>query len=137
MEVHHIGYLVKHMAEAKEGFLKLSYEIVQEEVFDAVRGVTICFLEKDGYRVELISPKDKTSVVYSLLKHHRNSPYHICYLSPCFEEELKSLCEAGYTLMGEPLEAPALGNRRVAFLMHYEIGMIEVLEEERQTSDDF
>ncbi len=128
MKIHHIGYLVKNMAAAKAEFIKLGFSAVGEEVYDPARVIDILFLEKDGYRVELIAPQDESSVVYSLMKKHRNSPYHLCYVSDGFEAELERLCRNGYTLIEAPLPAPALGNKRVAFLMNYNIGMIEILE---------
>lgn len=129
MKIHHIGYLVKNITAAKEEFEKLGFWAVSEEVFDPSRVIDIVFLEKDGYQVELISPQDESSVAYSLMKKHRNSPYHLCYVSDEFETELEQLCRNGYTLIEAPQPAPALGNRRVAFLMNYDIGMIEILEE--------
>ncbi len=128
MTIHHIGYLVKNIAAAKEEFSKLGFSAVSEEVYDPARVIDILFLEKDGYQVELIMPRDESSVVYSLMKKHRNSPYHLCYVSSEFETELEQLCQNGYTLIEAPQPAPALGNKRVAFLMNYNIGMIEILE---------
>lgn len=128
MTIHHIGYLVKELEAARAEFLKLAYELSGPVTFDPARGVDICFMSKDGYTVELVSPRDADSVVYALLKKYRNTPYHLCYVSQNFAAEVDELCQNGYTLIDEPLAAPALAGRRAAFLMSYAIGIIEIVE---------
>ena len=58
---------------------KLGFEVTQDTVFDEYRGIDITFLARDGYVVEIVSPKEKDSVVSELFKKIGNSPYHICY----------------------------------------------------------
>ena len=79
LKVHHIGYLVKNLERAKSEFAKLGYKVEQETVFDEYRNINICFLLKDGYRIELVSPVGDNSAVGDLRKKIGNSPYHICY----------------------------------------------------------
>ena len=74
LKIHHIGYLVKDIKKALSSFQDLGFSIAQETVFDSIRKVNICFLEKDGYTIELVSPTDSTSVVTNLLKKYKNSP---------------------------------------------------------------
>jgi len=61
MKIHHIGYLVKSMEKAQKTFTELGYRIEQETVYDDYRQIDICFLEKDGYRIELVCPGTATS----------------------------------------------------------------------------
>jgi len=63
--------------------------------------------------------------VYSAPK---NSPYHICYETNDLDKELARLTAQSYTAIDAPTPAPALGNRRVVFLMSPFLGMIELLE---------
>lgn len=128
LKVHHIGYLVKKIDAAIKEFTKLGYTIYLDTVYDDIRKVNICFMEKDGYVVELISPVDSESVVAGLLKKYKNSPYHICYETQDLEKELALLTENGYTAIDTPTPAPALEGRRVVFLMNAYLGMIELLE---------
>lgn len=128
MKIHHIGYLVKKIEKAKQVFFKLGYALEQDVVYDDYRKVDICFLLKDGYRVELVSPKGEDSVVAQLIKQYRNAPYHLCYETERFDEERKELEANGFTCMGEPCPAPALFGRRVVFLMSPAIGIIELYE---------
>ncbi len=68
LKIHHIGYLVKKMNQAKQTFEVLGYHVEQDTVCDEIRKVAICFLIKDGYRVELVSPVSPDSVVAGLIK---------------------------------------------------------------------
>ena len=128
MKVHHIGYLVKKLEKAAEEFEKLGYVRLDEVTPDPHRKIDILFLEKDGYVVELVSPNAPESVVSGLLKTYKNAPYHICYECTDFQADLEQLTANGYVQIDQPTPAPAIGNRRVVFLMNSRLGMIELLE---------
>lgn len=128
MKVNHIGYLVKHFEKAKKSFLNLGYKVISEVTHDQIRHVDICFLEKDHYVIELVSPYDKESVVAGMLKKYKNMPYHICYEVDGLDQAIEELEKVGYAVIGEPECAPAFDNRKVIFLMNANSGMIELLE---------
>lgn len=128
LKVHHIGYLVKKMEPAVRSFEALGYEMEQPSSYDDIRKVHICFLQKDGYRIELVSPASGESVVSGLIKKYKNSPYHICYETEQFDEDYRELTGRGYVSIDVPTPAPALQNRNVVFLMNAALGMIELLE---------
>lgn len=126
-KIHHIGYLVKKIEKAQETFASLGYQIERDTVYDAIRDVDICFLQKDGYRIELISPVSEHSVVAGLLKKYKNSPYHICYEAEDYESASAALSAAGFLAIDTPTEAPALGGRKAAFFSSPVIGMVELI----------
>ena len=128
LSVHHIGYLVRNIDAALSAFLQLGYTIRQDTVPDPIRGIHICFVEKDGYLIELVSPLDSSSLVSGLLKKYKNRPYPICYETNDLDKELARLTAQSYTAIDAPTPAPALGNRRVVFLMSPFLGMIELFE---------
>lgn len=128
LRVHHIGYLVKKIDAAILAFINLGYHITQNTVYDDIRKVNICFLEKDNYCIELVSPTSEDSVVSGLLKKYKNCPYHICYETENFEEDYRSLLESGFISIDAPTPAPALQNRPVVFLTNASMGMIELLK---------
>lgn len=128
LKTHHIGYLVKNIDKATRQFETLGYEIEFPSKYDDIRKVNIAFLTKDGYRVELVSPVSEESVAYNLLKKYKNSPYHICYESENFENDILELTQNGYVAIDEPTPAPCIDGRRVTFLMNSVLGMIELLE---------
>ena len=129
LKVHHIGYLVKKMDAAIQSFENLGYQMIQGTIYDDIRKVNICFLDKDGYQIELVSPVSEDSVVSGLMKKYKNSPYHICYETENFDEDYQTLTENGFTAIDTPTPAPALKNREVVFLMHASMGMIELLRQ--------
>lgn len=133
LKVHHIGYLVKKIDAAIQAFSKLGYTVTQDTIYDAIRRVDICFLEKDGYVIELVSPVDADSVVAGLLKKCKNTPYHICYETPSLDEDLTWLTKEGFTAIDTPTPAPALNGRHVVFLISASLGMIELLETATQS----
>ncbi len=127
LSIHHIGYLVKKIEKAKDTFLSLGYQIEQDTLRDEIRKVDICFLIKDGYRVELVSPYAEDSVVSGLMKRYKNSPYHICYETTDFDAALTDLTAGGFIAIDTPTPAPALGGRDVVFLSSAVLGMIELM----------
>ena len=128
MTIHHIGYLVKKLERARLAFEELGYGVEQETVRDEFRRVDIVFLVKDGYRIELVSPYDSTSVVAGLLARTGNAPYHVCYEVADLDTEIERLRDAHYVVSSEPAPASACDGARVAFLVHPYLGMIELLE---------
>lgn len=128
MTVHHIGYLVKNIEKAEAVFSGLGYSCITERTFDPVRDISIRFMRKDGYTVELISPVSEDSVVAGLMRKFKNSPYHLCYETEDLEKTVSDLEKNGFMRIDEPCPAPALEGRRVCFLQSARIGMIELLE---------
>lgn len=128
LTVHHIGYLVKKIEKARNAFTSLGYQIEQDTVRDEIRKVDICFLIKDGYRIELISPYADDSVVSGLMNRYKNSPYHICYETADFDAAFADLCVNGFIAIDTPTPAPALGGREVVFLNNAALGMIELIK---------
>lgn len=134
LKVHHIGYLVKKMEAAIRSFEALGYKIAQPPAYDEIRKVHICFLQKDGYCIELVSPASEDSVVSGLIKKFKNSPYHICYETEQFDKDYQELMDGGFVSIDAPTPAPALQDRNVVFLMSPSMGMIELLENENAGS---
>ena len=131
MRIHHIGYLVKNIEKAIRTLEATGYTVAQGVVYDRYREVDIAFLERDGYTIELVSPKTESSVVAGLIKRYKNAPYHICYVSDDFSHDVEKLCGGGYRQIDEPTPAPALGGRNVCFFMSPAVGMIELLDGEQ------
>lgn len=128
LTVHHIGYLVKKIEKAIQTFQSLGYEIEQDITYDDIRKVNICFLIKDGYRVELVSPVSEDSVVSGLMKKYKNCPYHICYETSDFDAAYAALTADGFIAIDSLTPAPAMGGREVVFLNSAVIGIIELLK---------
>ena len=132
MKLHHVGCLVKSMDQAVNlltGGGTLKYSIVSGPVFDPYRKINICFLENNGTVVELIESASPDSSVAGLLKRYGAAPYHICYEVSDIEQAVEELRAKRFVVSSAPMQAPALDGKRVAFLFHAQIGLIELLEE--------
>lgn len=127
LKIHHIGYLVKKIEKAKQSFKVLGYDTEQDTVYDSIRKVDICFMIKDGYRIELVSPVSEDSVVAGLLKRYKNCPYHICYETDDYETAYAELTAKGFIAIDTPTPAPALNDRHVVFLSSATVGMVELI----------
>ena len=128
LNIHHIGYLVKNMEKAKDLFRLMGYAEEGGAVYDDWRDVDICFLLKDGYRIELVAPRGKNTAVGELRKKIGNSPYHICYEVYDLDKAISACGKEHFVIWQEPHEAAALDRRRVAFLLNGQMGMVELLE---------
>ena len=136
MKVDHIGYLVTNIEKSIEIFRQIGYEKESEIYIDnqcdgesTARNVYICFLQNETERIELVSPIDEKSDVYSTLKRQGEGPYHICYQVKDLEDSISELKASGWMLMKRPAKAIAFDNRNVAFLFRKGVGTIELVEE--------
>ena len=92
MNVDHIGYAVKNIDASRQAFEELGY-VFDPVVNDTDRNIFISFGRLGDYRIELVSPLDPAlpSPVDGTLKKSGNTPYHICYTSSRFEDDIKEL----------------------------------------------
>ncbi len=127
--IDHVGYAVKRIDRAKDSFEKLGF-IFESEIADEERNITIAFGVKDGYRIELVCPLDrkKKSPVDTYLCSVGPTPYHICYQSKRFDEDIEGLKNNGFKVIIEPRPAVAFEGKRVIFLANLGIGLIEIVE---------
>lgn len=129
LNVHHIGYAVKSIKESINDFIELGFTPVGEAISDTGRNIEILFLENGDYCIELVAPMNNHSPVSETLRKSGNTPYHICYMTCNLANEIETLKKSGYIVIADPLEAPAINNKKVAFLYKINIGLIELVEE--------
>ncbi|MBP5787516.1 MAG: VOC family protein [Kiritimatiellae bacterium] len=128
MVLHHIGYAVKHLQDGINSFSCLGYKRVSPSVPDEARAVEICFLEKDGIKVELVAPLRKGSPIDKALASGTGMPYHFCYEVNSLQGCTEVLIKNGFAVLFPPSPAPACDNRLVSFLFEKTIGIIELIE---------
>ena len=135
MKIDHFGFLSKNIESTRETFKKL-LEVSREQkapiIIDEVRKCKICFIEQDGYRIEIIEPY-KDSKIYPLLHKYKNTYYHICCEISSMKEEIERLQSKGFVITQEPEPAVAFEGRRVAFLLHPFLGIVELVENNERT----
>ena len=137
MKIDHIGYLCNDINKSIQIFMALGFK--QESIVfkdnlqnsdNKARNVFICFIRNGETRIELVSPIDETSDVYSTIKRQGEGPYHICYQVEILEDSIQKLKQSGWMVLKRPAKAMALGNKRVAFLFKSGAGIIELVETE-------
>ena len=129
MQIHHIGYLTKYLAQSEAEFCALGYSVERSAQYDEIRKVNICFLVNGMYRVELIEPCGSDSPLFPLLKRYKNTPYHICYIVENLKDAVDMLMQRGYAVIQNEETAPCIDGGTVVFLMNRDVGIIELLKE--------
>lgn len=76
----------------------------------------------------MISPGEGCKLFSEKFRTQGSRPYHICYECENLEEKIRELQSENFLLIREPQPAPAIGNRRVAFMYGENVGQIELLE---------
>ena len=78
--------------------------------------------------MELIEPVSEDSPMYPLLKNYKNTPYHFCYEVENLDNAIKEMESQRYHVIQEPERAPCIEERRVAFMFHPNMGIVELVE---------
>lgn len=128
MKVHHVGYYVPDIQEAEKEFVSLSYMSESECTHDEERRVYIQFLRNDSTLVEFVAPAEGCTLFPKSMRKNGAVPYHICYECEDMDKEVEALQGKGFMLLRPPTPAPAIQDRRVAFLYSGAAGMIELVE---------
>ena len=128
MEFHHVGIAVQSIEETAKCYIRLGYSLT-ETIEDPVQNVRIAFLKRDDSPLlELVQPVDKTSPVCNILKKVGVSAYHFCYETADLQKKVEDLENQDFKILVEPVEAVAFHHRKICFLYHSDIGLIELLE---------
>ena len=105
----------------------LGYETEVGPIYDQGRDVLLLLMKKESIRLELIEPGKSSPLNNSLVKI-RNTVYHICYETNSISRTEQMLLQNGFIQVQDPRPAVLFGERRVAFYLHAQLGMIELLE---------
>lgn len=129
MRFHHVGIACRDIEASKRFYTGLGYS-AGATVEDPIQRVKVCFLDKAGMpRLELLAPVDDKSPVNRTLATSGVTPYHICYEVSDIEACLSELKGRRFVCVSKPVAACAMGNKRVSFLYHKDVGLVELVEE--------
>lgn len=129
MKFHHIGIAVEKIYESIKAYEALGYSKSSDIILDPIQKVQLCFLDKDeSPTLELVAPIFPDSPVVNILAKSGPTPYHNCFEVYDIAESITSLKQYGYRRLSTIVPAIAFGNRRICFLYHKEVGLIELLE---------
>ena len=125
---HHIGVATADIAKTAEAYLAAGYEM-SDVAHDSMQNVNIAFLYKPGCPLlELVEPADEASPVRNIIKKVGVTAYHFCYEAINLDESIAQLRQKKFVLFLKPVGSVAFGGRRICFLYHKDVGLIELLE---------
>jgi len=133
MKVHHVAYVVRSNEEKMAQLAGLfGCRPAGPSVIDEFQGVKIQFVElADGSLIELLEPHGEKSPVQRHLQKG-GGIYHICFEVEDLEGTLEHLRATGNAIIvRNPAPAPAIENRRVAFILTADRDLFEFVETAR------
>ena len=130
MRLHHVAYVTRNVDQKADqltallGFRKLGPAVV-----DTVQGVRIQFMETgDSGLLELLEPHGEKSPVQRHLDKG-GGLYHLCFEVEDLDGTLRRLRDTReVAVVCEPVPAPAINFRRVAFVVTPSRDLIEFVE---------
>ena len=134
MKIHHLGYAVNSIEKSIPAFETLGWESSSGITDDRPRKVRIAFLEKDGQLLELVAPLGEDSPVHQALKQNKGvpTPYHICYEVESLDAARAELRQKGFMPFIPAAPAPAIEDRNVEWFFALNLGIIELVEQEKR-----
>lgn len=128
--IEHIGYVTKNIEKTAETFKILGYSS-EAIVNDDTQKTRICFLRKEGeVSIELVEPYLENVTMLNMLKKGA-TPYHTCYTVSDVQATYEELKESGFTPLFSPVAAPAFNNRLICYFWKKDIGLIEIVEQDK------
>src|SRR5262245_11039393 len=130
MRLHHVAYVTQNV-EKKAAQLTdlLGFRPAGPVVVDPIQGVRIQFMKMgDSGLLELLEPHGEKSPVQRHLQKG-GGLYHLCFEVDDLDATLQRLRDTGgAVVVREPVPAPAIDNRRVAFVVTASRDLIEFVE---------
>jgi methylmalonyl-CoA/ethylmalonyl-CoA epimerase len=127
LNFHHIGYAVNDISITAEYYVRGGW-VLSDVYIDLTQNAKIAFLFKDDFPlIELVAPINENSPVIKTLDKMGVTSYHICYEVDNIEQSIKTLKELHFVLLSKPVDAIALENRKICYLYHSHIGLVELL----------
>jgi methylmalonyl-CoA/ethylmalonyl-CoA epimerase len=128
---HHVGFVVKSIADSVKSFAVILQSEWDEQVFhDPKQGVRVAFLKSAAAADplwELVEPADDKSPVQSFAAKG-GGLHHVCYVVEKLEDSLTRARALGAVIAREPMPAVAFGGRRIAWIYTKNRLLIEYLE---------
>jgi methylmalonyl-CoA/ethylmalonyl-CoA epimerase len=131
MKIHHLGYAVRNIGQARAAFETLGYFAAGGTFPDVPRNVNILFMKLGDTLVELIAPLDESrpSPVTQMAKKAPSTLYHPCYEVTDIAAAVRDLAAQGFRVIHDAAPAPAIGaSAVVAFLHSPQTGVIELCQ---------
>ena len=128
VKFHHLGVVTHDVKKTASFYLRMGYSEVAGG-YDPNQNVYGYFYEKKGFpTIELLAPYDEKSPINRILKKNVVSPYHLCYeIEDQLENAVAELKKNRFLTISKPSISENLGGKRVCFLFHKDMGIVELL----------
>lgn len=123
----HVGFAAADLPATVALFRDLFGGVAGPVLDDPLQRVRVCFVEHDGGRVEVVAPLGDGSPIANVLAAGGGT-YHLCYEADDLDAEGERLRSVGFVPVGAPCPAVAFGGRRIWFLFHPVLRLIELVE---------
>jgi catechol 2,3-dioxygenase-like lactoylglutathione lyase family enzyme len=130
MRLHHVAYVTRNVDQKAAQLANLlGFRTAGVPVIDTAQGVRIQFMETgDSGLLELLEPHGEKSPVQRHLDNG-GGLFHLCFEVDDLDGTLQRLRDTGEAaVVRDPLPAPAIDNRRVAFVVTASRDLIEFVE---------
>jgi methylmalonyl-CoA/ethylmalonyl-CoA epimerase len=131
VKLHHMGYVVRDIEPAMQGFVRSLDGHWDHRIFDDPnQKVRVAFLttRPEDAQIELVQPAGEDSPVYRFLQEKGGGLHHACYEVADLEAQIKEMRSCGAMLAKRPKPAVAFDGRSIAWLITAEGFLIELLE---------
>lgn len=130
--MHHIGFLCEDIQATSKHFELLGFRRERDEIDDLSKNLRFLFMVNGNLRIELVVKIDAegSSVIDNLLRRapFKNMAYHFCFESSSLSKDVARFRRAGYKVLIPAERAIACDNRLVVYLVHFENGLVELIE---------
>lgn len=125
----HIGYAVNDIAATSRHYTAAGWTL-SDIMDEPAQNVKVAFLTRKGFQtIELVMPGGNgKDPVTQVLKRSGVNPYHLCYEVDDIEKAAEDLYEEGFVPLFMPIEAVAMGGRKICYMCSLEVGTIELVE---------
>ncbi len=128
LKFHHIAIATDNSETTSSIFNKIGF-IQNGSFIDKMQDVKIQFVNNEDLRIELVEPNSENSPVKNILKKIGVSPYHLCFSSDSFEQDITFLKDLGFINLTDEKPAIAFNYKNIIFLYHKNFGLIELIDE--------
>jgi methylmalonyl-CoA/ethylmalonyl-CoA epimerase len=129
MMIHHYGLATKNIEKSMEAFQRLGYK-VGNVIIDDMQKVKVCFVtpSSPGPLIELVCDLDENGPTNQIINKVGTTFYHMCFEVEQMEQAIKDFRGKEYSLRRPPVAAAAFSGRRIAWMYHFHVGLVELLE---------
>ena len=128
LKIHHYGLATNDLERSIQAFRSLGYH-VGEIITDPIQKVKLVFVSRrEEPLIEIICDLDMAGPTQQIVSKSGSGLYHLCYEVNNLDETMAKFREMGFLPRHKPVPAVAFQGRRIAWMYHRFVGLVELLE---------